>query len=119
MHKNVRPGTHINALGSYKPGEREIPEATVRAARLVVDQSPGLSRGGRRHRDPHPQQGLITVDHIHAEIGEIAAGYKPGRLTDTEITLFKLVGNAVQDAAIAAQVLDCAEALGLGTEVSM
>ncbi len=117
-HKNVKPGTHINALGAYKPNEREIPEDTVCAARLVVDQREAcLSEAGDIVIPL--KQGLITTDHIHAEIGEIAAGEKLGRCSDTEITLFKSVGNAIQDAAIAAQVLECADTLGLGTEVSM
>ena len=117
-HKNVKPGAHINALGAYKPAEREIPEATVCAARLVVDQrSACLSEAGDIVIPL--QLGLITPDHIHAEIGDIAAGNKAGRHNETEITLFKSVGNAVQDAAIAAQVLDRADTLGLGTEVRM
>jgi ornithine cyclodeaminase/alanine dehydrogenase-like protein (mu-crystallin family) len=117
-HENVKPGAHINALGAYKPAEREIPGATVCAARLVVDQrSACLSEAGDIVIPL--QQGLITPDHIYAEIGEIAAGHKPGRCSDTEITLFKSVGNAIQDAAVASRVLERADMLGLGTEVWM
>ncbi len=117
-HKNLKSGAHINALGAYKPGEREIPAATVCAARLVVDQrSACLSEAGDIVIPL--QQGLITADHIHAEIGDVAAGHKAGRCNETEITLFKSVGNAVQDAAIAARVLERADALGLGMEARM
>ena len=56
---------------------------------------------------------------FHAEIGDVAAGHKAGRCNETEITLFKSVGNAVQDAAIAARVLERADVLGLGMEARM
>jgi ornithine cyclodeaminase/alanine dehydrogenase-like protein (mu-crystallin family) len=117
-HKDIRPGAHINAIGAYKPGEREIPEATVRAAKVVVDQREAcLSEAGDIVIPI--QQGLITPEHIHAEIGEIAAGRKTGRCSDTEITLFKSVGNAIQDAAVASQALERARTLGLGLEVRL
>jgi len=117
-HADVKPGAHINALGAYKPEEREIPAQTVCAARVVVDQrAPCLAEAGDLILPL--AQGLIQPDHIYAELGEIAAGIKSGRASDTEYTLFKSVGNAVQDAAVAAQVLERAEALGLGTVVSL
>jgi ornithine cyclodeaminase len=62
---------------------------------------------------------LITADHIYAELGEIAAGHKPGRATPEEITLFKSVGVAVQDVAAASAVLEAARRLNLGTEVAL
>jgi len=51
------------------------------------------------------QQGLITENHIHAELGEIVSGYKKGRTTDEQITVFKSVGNAMQDLAVAHYML--------------
>ncbi|MEA3459503.1 MAG: ornithine cyclodeaminase, partial [Chloroflexota bacterium] len=63
------------------------------------------------------ERGLITEEDIHAELGEIVAGKKKGRENETEVTLFKSVGNAVQDASVAGHVLRRAEELGLGTEV--
>ena len=117
-HQDVKPGAHINAIGAYKPGEREIPEATVRVARIVVDQREACLAEAGDLVIPLAQ-GLITPDHLHAEIGEIAAGRKTGRGSDTEITLFKSVGNAIQDAAVASQALERARALGLGSEVRL
>lgn len=117
-HQDVKPGAHINAIGAYKPAEREVPGETVRAARVVVDQREAcLAEAGDILIPLH--QGLITADHIHAELGEIAAGRKPGRQSDREITLFKSVGNAVQDAAAASRVLENAGKMGLGREVCL
>jgi ornithine cyclodeaminase/alanine dehydrogenase-like protein (mu-crystallin family) len=65
------------------------------------------------------QQDLMDKDHIHAELGEIAAGHKPGRDNQKEITLFKSVGVAVQDVAAANRVLKAAQSQGLGTEVAL
>jgi ornithine cyclodeaminase/alanine dehydrogenase-like protein (mu-crystallin family) len=61
--------------------------------------------------------GEISPDSIYAEIGEIAAGLKPGRQSDTEITFFKSVGTAVQDIAVAAYVVTAAETQNLGSVV--
>jgi len=62
-------------------------------------------------------QGLFEPDHIHAELGEIVAGRRPGRKSPETVTLFKSVGVAIQDLAAADHVLQRARQLGLGTEV--
>ncbi|MCY3021026.1 MAG: hypothetical protein NTW87_18585 [Planctomycetota bacterium] len=115
-HGDLKPGAHINAVGAYKPTEREIPGETVRAATVVVDQRDACLAEAGDIAMPL-KQGLITAGHIHAEIGEIAAKQKPGRTSDSEITLFKSVGNAVQDLAAASRILANARTMGLGTEV--
>ena len=115
---DVAPGTHINAVGAYRPPTREVPAATVCRARVVVDaRAAALEEAGDivvPIRD-----GLIGEDHIAAEIGEIVAGTKPGRRSQDEITFFKSVGVAVQDVAAAGVALANAERLGLGTEVRL
>ncbi|HEY3324667.1 MAG TPA: L-serine ammonia-lyase, iron-sulfur-dependent, subunit alpha [Planctomycetota bacterium] len=116
-HADVKPGAHINAIGAYKPAEREIPGETVCAARLVVDQRESCLAEAGDIVIPL-RNGLITSEHISAEIGEIAAGQKPGRSSQNEITLFKSVGNAVQDAAVAAKVIEKAHNK-FGTEVQV
>ena len=65
------------------------------------------------------QQGLFSADRIHAELGEIVASTKLGRQSTEEVTFFKSVGLAVQDAAAAAAALKKAEELGLGTVVGL
>jgi len=115
---DVRPGTHINAVGAYTPQMQEIPADTVLRARVVIDHHEASLAEAGDLLIPM-QQGLMTEEHIYAELGEIAAGRKRGRETEEEITLFKSVGVAVQDVAAAAVVLAAARRLGLGTEVTL
>lgn len=115
---DLRPGTHINAVGAFTPQMQEIPAETVLRAKVVVDhRAAALAEAGDLLIPM--QQGLMTEDHLHAELGEIAAGHKPGRASAGEITLFESVGVAVQDVAAAAAVLEAARAHGLGTEVEI
>jgi ornithine cyclodeaminase len=113
----VRPGAHINAIGTFTPDTVEIPPELVARARVVVDQrSSCLEEAGELVHAI--RRGLMDADDIHAEIGEIAAGTAKGRSSAAEITLFKSVGNAVQDLVAAAFVFERASAMGLGTTVS-
>jgi ornithine cyclodeaminase/alanine dehydrogenase-like protein (mu-crystallin family) len=112
------PGVHINAVGAYTPQMQELPAETVVRAKLVIDHyESSMAEAGDLIIPMN--QGLINKDHIHAELGELVAGRKPGRESDDEVTLFKSVGVAVQDVAAAAQVLAAAERLGLGVEVAL
>jgi alanine dehydrogenase len=115
---DVRPGTHINAVGAYTPQMQEVPVETVLRARVVIDQREASLAEAGDLLIPL-QRGLMTQAHIYAELGEIAAGRKPGRATPEEITLFKSVGVAVQDVAAASAVLEAARRLNLGTEVAL
>jgi ornithine cyclodeaminase len=63
--------------------------------------------------------GEMTADAIHAGLGEIITGAKPGRTSDDEITFFKSVGLAVQDIATAARVYELARAQGVGVEITV
>jgi ornithine cyclodeaminase/alanine dehydrogenase-like protein (mu-crystallin family) len=63
--------------------------------------------------------GVIERSHIHAELGQIIAGRKPGRKTDEQITFFKSVGVALQDLAAACAVLENGTRLDLGTPVAL
>jgi alanine dehydrogenase len=64
-------------------------------------------------------QGLISADHIHAEIGELIGGSRPSRSAPEQITLYKSVGVAVQDATAAALVLRAAGERGAGRDVEL
>ena len=114
----VRAGTHINAVGAYTPDRREIPGATVARARLAVDSRAACLEEAGDLLLPLGE-GLIGPPDTWTELGEIAAGHRPGRQSPDEITLFKSVGLAVQDAAAAAAALHAAETLGLGTRVEL
>ena len=115
---DLKPGVHINGIGAYTPEMQEIPAETVVRARVIVDsRSASLAEAG--DLIVPLQSGLISEDSIHGEIGEVAAGQIPGRVSDEEVTFFKSVGVAVQDVAVADLILRRAESLGLGTEVSL
>jgi ornithine cyclodeaminase/alanine dehydrogenase-like protein (mu-crystallin family) len=116
--KNVKPGTHINAIGSYKPHKREVPAETVLHAKVFVDQvEPCFDEAGDIIIPL--REGLITQDHILGEIGEILSSEKPGRTSGDDITFFKSVGNAVQDLVSAAKILETAREMDLGVEVAL
>jgi ornithine cyclodeaminase len=105
--RDLQPGTHVTAVGSYKPTTREVDEVTVRRARVIVDaREAALAEAG-------DLAGCDPADVI--EIGEVVAGKAPARQNDQEITFFKSVGIAAQDAAAARYTTDQAERLGLGT----
>jgi len=113
---DVSPGAHINGVGSFTPQMQEIGPNVVSCARVVVDHIESAWAEAGDLIIPR-DQGIILEQHAQIEIGEIAAGLAPGRETPEQITFFKSVGNAVQDAATAARVLAAAEARGLGQTV--
>jgi len=102
--RDLKPGVHINAVGSYKPHVREIPGETIERAVLFVDELRSCLEEAGDLIIPI-RQGLIGEDGIRAEIGEVLAGLKPGRTSEDETTLFKSVGNAALDLAVAALVV--------------
>lgn len=115
----VKPGTHINGIGSFTPRMQENPETMVRRAdKIVVDSFEGALAEGGDLIIPL-DKGIIARSNIYAEIGEILGGGKPGRERDSEITFFKSVGNAIQDASVAQAILKRAEEMGLGTVVDL
>jgi ornithine cyclodeaminase len=115
--EHLKAGVHINAIGSYQPHVQEVPAETVVRARLVVDSGEAALTETGDLIQPI-QQGRITPQHIHAELGELVLGRKSGRASADETTLFKAVGVAVQDAVAARVALARAEELGLGQQVS-
>ena len=109
---DLKHGTHITAVGTFVPEKREVDTTTIRRAnRIVVDS----------REDCLEEAGDLIIPNaeIHAEIGEIINGNKSGRQSDDEITFFKSVGVAVQDAVAASVVLREAETKGLGSIVDI
>ena len=116
--EDIQPGTHINAVGAYTPQMQEIPAETVKRSKIVIDhRASSLAEAGDLIIPLN--KGLISEQDIYAELGEIAAGAKPGRESVDEITFFKSVGVAVQDVAAANAVLQAAREMNLGTEVAL
>lgn len=110
--KDLQPGTHITAVGTFVPEKREVDTTTIRRSdRIVVDSREACTE--------EAGDLIIPNAEIDAEIGEIVNGDKPGRESDSEITFFKSVGVAVQDAVAASVVLAEAEAKALGTLIEI
>src|SRR5271165_255558 len=96
----VRPGTHVNAVGSGHAGTAEIDNDLVVRARFIADSREGvLEQGGEFLRAK--AAGLIGDDHIVGEIGQVLAGELEGRRSADEITVYKSLGHVVQDLASA------------------
>lgn len=115
---DVRPGTHINAVGAYTPGMREVPPETVRRALVVVDEV-GAALAEAGDLIGPLEAGLIDRAHLELELGQLVNGAKPGRLDDEQVTLFKSVGNAVQDIVVARYAVERATALGVGQRIEL
>jgi len=115
---DMKAGAHISAIGSYLPEMQEIPAETIKRAKVVVDsRSAVLEEAGDLIQPIH--SGLITQAHVFAELGEIILGKKQGRANNEEITYFKSVGVAVQDAIAAQLALRNADKMGLGQRVNL
>ncbi|MEU9145024.1 ornithine cyclodeaminase family protein [Streptomyces sp. NPDC048349] len=117
----LTPGVHITSVG-YNPAGREIDDATVVEALVCVESRQAalapLPAGSNDLLMPI-RDGLITADHVHAELGELISGSRPGRTAPDQITLYKSVGVAVQDAAATALVLAAARMQSLGEEITL
>jgi alanine dehydrogenase len=117
----LSPGTHVNSVG-YNIHGREVDAETVADALVVVEsRAMALSPPPVGANDLFwpLRDGLIREDHVHGEIGELVTGRAAGRTSPEQITLYKSVGVAVQDAAAAALVLEAAAAQGGGTQVEL
>ena len=111
----LSPGVHVNSVG-LNPRGREVDAATVADSLLVVE-----SRESALALPPAGAPELAGVDPgaVHAELGELVAGVKPGRASPEQITLYKSVGVAVQDAAAAGLVLAAARKRSVGREIEL
>lgn len=114
----LRPGTHINNIGSHSPAARELDTTTVVRSKFVADlKEANLAEAGDILIPI--REGAVTEDHIHASLGEIIIGTKPGRESDDEITVFKSCGLAIQDVSTAQVVYAAARRKHIGTEVEL
>ena len=112
--ENLKQGVHINAVGAFKPEMQEIDAETIVNALVIADSRESILAEAGDLVIPI-NQGLITQDHVHAEIGELNNRTKTGRTSAEQITLFKSCGVAVQDAVSAGIILKNAESKNLGT----
>jgi ornithine cyclodeaminase/alanine dehydrogenase len=113
------PGLHVNAVGAPpRADHREIDtDGIVRSLLVVDDRAAATSRSGEVCI-PLAEH-AITEHHIHAELGELVIGNRPGRTREDGITLFNSVGLAIQDIVTASRLLDAAEAQGIGSQIDL
>jgi ornithine cyclodeaminase len=96
----MRPGTHLNLVGSGFAGPAEVDNDLVVRSRFIADSREGvLSQGAEFLRAK--QAGLVDDNHVVAEIGQVLAGEVEGRRSADEITVYKSLGHVVQDLASA------------------
>lgn len=115
--EHVRPGTHINAVGSSRAGPAEIANALVARARFIADYRPGVLSQGAEFLNAKAA-GLIEDDHVLGEIGAVMDGRLTGRIDPTDVTIYKSLGHVVQDLASAAWLCRAAEAISAGARVA-
>lgn len=115
--RDVQAGAHINAIGSFRPDMQEIDAGTVARARVVVDSRKAALEEAGDLIVPL-RSGAVDEPRISAELGEIVRGSSPPGRAGCEISLFKSVGNAAQDIAMAGALVAAAEDLGLGRRVA-
>jgi ornithine cyclodeaminase len=115
--EDIRPGTHINAVGSYTPAMQELDPHVLADANLVVDQvSATMDEAGEVIAAV--SKGLILENEL-VELGQVIGGAHPGRQSAGEITVFKSVGVAAQDLCAASRALQRAEERSIGVELEL
>jgi ornithine cyclodeaminase/alanine dehydrogenase-like protein (mu-crystallin family) len=114
---DVRPGTFIAAIGADNPEKSEIAPALMARARVITDVTTQAVHMGDLHHAINA--GAMTEADVHAEIGEIIDGRKPGRANGQEITIFDGTGVGIQDVAASVRAYELARERGAGTRVGL
>lgn len=112
---DVKPGAFIAAVGADNPEKSEIDPKLLAASVVVTDVTEQAATIGDLHHAI--DAGVVTREHVRAELGEVVAGKKRGRSSDNEIVLFDSTGVGFQDTAAAAIVYERARKRGVGAEV--
>jgi alanine dehydrogenase len=111
----LSPGVHVNSVGANPSGRGEVDGATIAEALVAVE-----SRESTLAPPPAGAPEFLEGDHGDVvELGELVSGRRPGRTSPEQITLYKSVGVAVQDAAAAALVLAAARERSIGHEIEL
>ena len=99
----VKPGTHVNVVGSSFDGPREVDDALVSRSRYFADSRPSVEAQGSEYRHALVS-GAIQASHLLGEIGEVLLSKVDGRTSDADITIYKSLGHIIQDIAAAGHV---------------
>lgn len=116
--KLVKEGTHINGIGSHTPNARELDTEIVKRSKFVGDSREACFKEAGDIIIP-VSEGAISESHFYAELGELITGKKEGRVNNSEITIFKSNGLAIQDVATAKLVFERAITAGIGMNVEI
>jgi ornithine cyclodeaminase/alanine dehydrogenase len=109
------PGMHVSASGADAPGKQEVEAALLARAKVVVDSLEQCKVGGEIELPL--RDGVFGEEHVHAELGEIVNGWKPGRERDDEITIMDATGLAAVDIVVFYQAYQRARERGVGTRL--
>ena len=101
----IKPGCHLNVVGSHQPSFREVPTGLVARSKIIVDKREACEQEAGDLIIP-VQEGSWSFEHLHGELGQVVSGDIIARESENEITLFKSVGNAIQDHAMAHLIME-------------
>ncbi|MBY0122782.1 ornithine cyclodeaminase family protein [Bacillus sp. S/N-304-OC-R1] len=116
--ERLKPGVHVNAVGSFRPAMQELPSSAVVSAHKVVVESSEAALEETGDLQVPIKEGVFQPDDIYGELGQIVNGELTGRESNQEITLFKSVGLAVVDIVVAKYFYEKALKYNLGTSIN-
>ena len=102
--ENIKSGSHLNVIGSHQPMMREVSSDIIIKSKIIVDQMKACKKEAGDLIIPM-EEGQWSFEQVHGELGQVEAGEIPARESENEITLFKSVGNAIQDLAMVNLIL--------------
>ena len=114
---DIKPGTFVAAVGADSHDKQELDPYLMAANKVVVDILEQCAAIGDLHHAL--AQGILSKADVHAELGEVVAGRKPGRTSDDEIIILDTTGTALQDVAAAAAIYERAKRAGIGYECNL
>ncbi|GKV68845.1 delta(1)-pyrroline-2-carboxylate reductase [Sporosarcina sp. NCCP-2716] len=115
----LKHGTHVNAVGSFRPDMQELPSSAIRSASKVVVECAEAALAEAGDLCIPIRDGHFSPDDLHGELGLIISGRLSGRESEEEITVFKSVGLAIADVVVAKHLYDKALAAGIGTAIDL
>lgn len=118
--EKLKPGVHVNGVGSFKPTMQELPASAICDAAKVVVESKDAALEEAGDLVAPIQSGMFSDDELHGELGQIISGKLTGRENDQEITVFKSVGLAIADIVIAKYFYDkaCKQNAGIAVDLT-
>jgi alanine dehydrogenase len=112
----LKPGVHINAIGANYEHRRELDTAAVRAASFIAADDPEQARYEATDLVEPVNEGALTWDRVHP-LADVVAGARKPRASPRDITIFKSLGVAIEDVALAARAYEKALAQKVGIEL--